>query len=110
MRDPIAEKRKEESNLKIARIAGWTLFGMVAVFFGSISGCVMYSETFEAEQTRAKVGVIQAQTQIAREQNEAIIKLIEKGTNPIAARCAILGAEGDSICAIFIDDTKEELR
>lgn len=82
---------KDETNLRIAKILVLGLIGIVLIFFTSTSGCVMYLNSVEAEQTRAETEQIREEAKTTKMKVDAISALIDKGTNPIAARCAING-------------------
>ena len=109
-----AEKKEDAIMVRAVRMVVWGVVGVVLIFFSATSGCVMYKSQFTAANTAANTEYLRAQNEVEVAQNEAIIKLIEKGTNPIAARCAIIGKEGNSdLCAVFvtIDDKQgDELR
>jgi len=93
----------DSEGVRVGRIAAWCIFGIVFVFFSSISGCVMYKNSVEAEQTKAKAELTKAQNQITVDQNRAIQELIEMDVNPIAARCAIMGFEETDLCGAFLE-------
>ena len=84
-------RAKDEIQMQMVRMVMWTIFGVFFILILSISGCTMYSNSVEAEQIRATTEQIKEQTKIRKEKNDAIIELVEKGVNPIAARCAIMG-------------------
>lgn len=100
----------DSENVRIGRIVAWCIFGIVFVFFSSISGCVMYKNSVEADQTRADVEKIRAENQITIEQNLTIQKLIEMNVNPIAARCAIIGFESTDLCGAFLESDEHIMR
>ena len=93
----------DSESIRLGRIAAWCIFGIVAMFFSTVSGCTAYSNSVEAEQTRAEAEKIKAQNEITIEQNRAIQGLIEMNVNPIAARCAIMGFEGTDLCGAFLE-------
>ena len=85
------EKEKNAAQLRIAKILVWGFVAIAFILFTSVSGCVMYVNSVEADQTRAETEQIKERSKIEKEKVDAISGLINKGINPIAARCAIKG-------------------
>lgn len=102
---------KDETNLRIARLLVWGALGVFLIFFTSVSGCVMYSNSVEAEQTRAKTERLGEKRKIRKDELDAISALIDKGTNPIAARCAIMGyySRASNPCLIYAIEKHKEI-
>lgn len=92
----------DSENVRIGRIVAWCIFGIIFVFFSTISGCATFSNYVEADQIRAEAEKIKAENQITIGQNKAIRELIEMDINPIAARCAIMGFESTDLCGAFL--------
>lgn len=82
---------KDAMNLQVVRLVIWGLVWVALIFFTTVSGCVMYGDSVEADQTRAETEQIIEQAKIAKMKVDAIKDLIAKGTNPLTARCAIMG-------------------
>lgn len=82
---------KDATNLQLAKLLVWVVLGVTLIFFTSTAGCVMYLNSVDAEQTRADTEQIKEESKIEKMKVDAISELINKGTNPIAARCAING-------------------
>lgn len=81
----------DEANVRIARMVVWAILGIFLIFFTTTSGCVMYINSVSAEQTQAETEQIKERGKVAKIKSDAISALIGRGTNPIAARCAIHG-------------------
>ena len=82
---------KDAVMLQAVRMLVYGCVWIALIFFTSVSGCVMYSDSVEAEQTKAETEQIKEQAKITKIKIDAVSALIGKGVNPIAARCAIMG-------------------
>ena len=109
-----AEKEEDDIRVRIVKLIVWGFVGIILILFSASSGCVMYTSQFEAANKAASTEYLRARNEVEKAENEAIITLIEKGTNPIAARCAIKGKEHNSdLCAVFVNTNNtqgDELR
>lgn len=85
------KKIEDVTQTRIVKIVMWGLIGIIFVVISSISSCVMYSNSVEEDQIKARTEQIKEEAKIKEAQSAAIIKLIENGTDPIVARCAIVG-------------------
>ena len=95
--------------------------GVIVSLFLIMSGCAMHSNTYDGERlqgdadvqraiTEARVAEVEAQSRISiaesaakKEETLAIERLIGKGVNPIAARCAVKGwsdSSRDTTCLV----------
>jgi len=114
MLEDIKYLNKDAINLQIARMLVWGLVWIVFIFFTSVSGCVMYSNSVETEQTKAETEQIKEEAKTAKMKVDAISALIDKGINPIAARCAIVGYQprASDPCIIYAIEKQrgEELK
>ena len=100
----------DSENVRIGRIVAWCIFGIVFVFFSSISGCVIHNNSVKADKIRATAEKIKAENQITIDQNKAIQELIEMNINPIAARCAIVGFEDTDLCGAFLEPNEHIMK
>lgn len=82
---------------------------VVCILFTVMVGCEMHSNTFdgerglaEAKQRQADAEYKKVQNQVELEEIAVIERLIDKGTDPIKARCAIKGfdSRGNTVCSI----------
>ena len=87
----------------MGKIVAWCIFGIFAVLSTSIAGCTMYSNSVEAEQIKANTEHQRIINEADIGVNEAILQLINKGINPIAARCAIKGFQSTDLCGTVIN-------
>ncbi len=81
----------------------YTVTAIILTLFTIFGGCSMHSNTFDGERLkgvaeiqRAKTEASIAESNAKLEEIKAIERLINSGTNPIAARCAVKGAVGTS--------------
>ncbi len=84
---------ENESNVRIAKTV---VIGIVCVLFVGITGvtsCSMYGDQMEAVNKKASTEYLKVEMDQQKAQNASIQTLVEKGTNPVAARCAIIGWE-----------------
>jgi len=107
MSDAAAELTPEHRIWRLVIISIATF--LVVVFLG-MTTCTMHSNTYDDARARADAEKIRAQKELAQIENttkakqieakakqiEAIERLIAKGINPVAARCAVEGWKGDS--------------
>ncbi len=94
------------------KITKFIVIGICAVLMFIVLGITvssMHDDVYHAENVAANTEYLKAQTQLDIDRNNAIIKLIEDGTNPIAARCAIIGFQGTDLCGMFIPRPGETL-
>lgn len=94
-------ERAEERNLvKLGMyIASGTLLSLFILF----AGCTMHSNTFDADRAKGEAVKIRARAELEKAESrieelrlEALERLINKGINPVAARCAVKGWEKNS--------------
>ena len=95
----------EDDNLThpLLKTGIYTVTTVVVTLFLVFGGCTMHSNTFDAERLKGKAEIERAKTEASVAQSnakleeiKAIERLINSGTNPIAARCAVKGATGQS--------------
>lgn len=99
-----------EHDVKIVKFTAMACAVAFIVFVGSIAVYNIHANVYESQNTAAETELVQARMKLGSEQNEAIQALIGSGTNPIAARCAIVGwvrASGTSLCASFVRDNSQ---
>lgn len=91
----------------------------LGILFAGITSCGIVSElTDEADYTgqglmlNGKAKVVEAEgkkalaeVELIKAQNTSIVELIQSGTDPIAARCAIIGwtMNNNSVCLALVD-------
>ena len=76
---------------RVTKILAWAGVFVVLIFFTAISGCTIYSNSVEAEQTLADTEFAKENKNIIDSKNKAILDLVSKGVNPMLARCSIMG-------------------
>lgn len=90
----------------------YTGAAVVLTLFTIFASCTMHSNTFdgerlkgEAEIQRAKTEASIAESNAQLEEIKAIERLINSGTNPVAARCAVKGGgtstDGRKTCLLI---------
>ncbi len=85
----------------------WAASAVILTFFLIVGSCSMHSNTFDAERRHAdaeyeiaRAEHTRASKEVALEEVKAIERLVNKGTDPIAARCAVKGWDSrDTTCA-----------
>jgi len=94
-------ERAEERNLiKLGMyIASGTLLGLFLLF----STCTMHGHVYEEDRAKGEAVKIRARAELEKAESrieelrlEALERLITKGINPVAARCAVKGWEKNS--------------
>lgn len=112
--EPLNEHEAMERSFKHMARALAIVFG---IFFAGLTSCGITAELTEESDGRGKKAAYEGQATLAEAnakvaeanakeklaqvalteaQNESIVDLIKNGTNPIAARCAIIGWETDA--------------
>ena len=83
---------------QIAKIAIYCATTFLVVLFLSFVGCSMHSNSLDGERNKTEAIKIEAQAKLEEAQSqtelkkiESIKELINKGVNPLAARCAVEG-------------------
>jgi len=104
MTDSTTENDVKMTKIIVIGVCSFFMFVALGVAVSS-----MHEDVYHAENTTANVEYMKAQTQLDLDKNNAIIKLIEDGTNPIAARCAIIGFNGTDLCGMFVPRQGERL-
>lgn len=91
-------ERTEERNL--VRLGMYIASGTLVSLFILFAGCTMHSNTFDADRAKGEAVKIKARAELEKAESrieelrlEALERLIDKGINPIAARCAVKGWE-----------------
>ena len=93
-------ERTEERNL--IRLAMYIVSGTLLSLFILFAGCTMHSNTYDADRARGEAVKIKARVELEKAESiieekrlEALERLIDKGINPVAARCAVKGWKKD---------------
>lgn len=79
---------------RVVKILAWAVVFIVLIFFTTVTGCTIYSNSVEAEQTLANAEFAKENKHILDQKNKAIIDLVNQGVNPMLARCTIIGWNG----------------
>ncbi len=85
----------------------YVVSAVILTFFLIVGSCSMHSNTFDAERKRAaaeyelaRAEHTRANKEVQLEEVKTIERLINKGADPIAARCAVKGWDSrDTTCA-----------
>ncbi|KKM88816.1 hypothetical protein LCGC14_1254990 [marine sediment metagenome] len=85
----------------------YVVSAVILTFFLIVGSCSMHSNTFDAERRHAdaeyelaRAEHTRANKEVQLEEVKTIERLINKGTDPIAARCAVKGWDSrDTTCA-----------
>jgi len=99
-----------ENEVKMAKLVTIGICSVIICIILAITIVTMYGDVYQAENMAAETEQITARFQLSIEQNNAIIKLIDDGQNPIAARCAIIGFDGTDLCGMFMPRPTERLK
>ncbi|KKM70274.1 hypothetical protein LCGC14_1442460 [marine sediment metagenome] len=96
-----------EHDVKISKAISVALAVAFIVFVGSIAVYNIHANVVESQNIAAEAELVRAKMELGSKQNGSIQDLIDSGTNPIAARCAIVGWRGTeqtTLCAFFVRD------
>lgn len=101
----------------LLKIGIYTGTVIVLTLFTIFGGCSMHSNTFDGERLKGQAEIQRAKTEASvaesntrLEEIKAIERLINSGTNPIAARCAVKGWTGSDRNACLLAGSKINAR
>ena len=107
-----------EDELKQNKLITYAAAATICFIFLSLSTCTVLTGLDDVDEQKAEAMVTKGQLDLKkqeldleRDKMEKIESLISRGTNPVAARCAIGGFADDeeaSVCKAFVQPKAEE--
>jgi len=89
------EMTQEEREYRLGKLITQAIAITIVVITVTIASCSIQDHTYEPERIKRDVANQATQASITTARLTSIKKLIDRGVNPVAARCAVVGWKND---------------